>query len=644
MNYFETPDADGNYYLGPQKNFLLDQKAINHIMEGDCINVNNKLVIKGGLHSYDAWVKLKNSRSGLVHGRFFDPHIHEDWYYARELQNEVILLKIPKDYYQSKAAKKTKNAETKYISGYLWKTLFPEHMSLNAIIAVINEALHNIHTEESDDNIKFGYALINDRFKAMKIQISLRENKIMSAFPSWAQPLTGNTGKPFSHIDTIGFFLAESTKFFDDRHAIYEPPNTIFSTKIDVNVAKQVTPSFILKRSKLKILTTRGEAINKRRSQLIEIAKTLDQNEVDKMKIYMNDWALSKDTFFYLCNVYKFLQKEIENNQISKNIYSLYQNLQECVCILAELDSINKTSDVLDFIENYLKKRFLHVGGLELWEHKRLHNLFMQIVLTHHNVDSVSRYINALAWSPNRIAAYTDFNLNPYLNLPEGIIGLDGEIDISLLEKHFYEFSSQNMAINYLVFANEKKRIEIAKYIIKNNFGKHVQVLIRDSLSYSTGLDFVSFSYNFHKLVDLVLDNKKSPPSNEVIKLLMEDYYRCHQYQYYRVILDNKGFLSMDIDYSRTSNPSVKKQIKSKYLRLFITGSVNQFMDDIVSISSIFKDEDLKSRALAKKEKITTSVYPIPKSIPSYIVVYPDGKNSFSASDFKEFEKKKDNK
>ncbi|HHQ4441808.1 TPA: hypothetical protein ACSP1W_001024 [Aeromonas veronii] len=73
------------------KKLTLSESAIKHIIEGDFTirpiqGHDNMTVLRGGLHTYDAWVKFKkNYINELEHLHFFHSLQHKYWYYAREL-------------------------------------------------------------------------------------------------------------------------------------------------------------------------------------------------------------------------------------------------------------------------------------------------------------------------------------------------------------------------------------------------------------------------------------------------------------------------------------------------------------------------------------------------------------------------------
>ncbi|MNX82941.1 hypothetical protein D3C86_1146840 [compost metagenome] len=85
----------------------------------------HEVVLSGGLHTYQGWEKFAALHPKTVHLLQFQVGVHDAWYFARELQNGVIALKIPRRLFTKGAAGITRSPDNYYKSGYLWKTLFP---------------------------------------------------------------------------------------------------------------------------------------------------------------------------------------------------------------------------------------------------------------------------------------------------------------------------------------------------------------------------------------------------------------------------------------------------------------------------------------------------------------------------------------
>lgn len=112
-----------DFKLGIEKEYTLSEGSLNHIINGDISERHDKneggkpfltKILSGGLHTLDAWNTFLDYRPEIKHALLFEPRNMETWYYTRELQNGVILLKIPRECFQSQAAKITLFPETFY--------------------------------------------------------------------------------------------------------------------------------------------------------------------------------------------------------------------------------------------------------------------------------------------------------------------------------------------------------------------------------------------------------------------------------------------------------------------------------------------------------------------------------------------------
>ena len=176
------------YKLGENDEYSLSEGALCHITNGDITerlydiegerNAGKLTILKGGLHTVSGWLEFKKRHPSLKHLFHYASNTEPFWYYARELQNGVVCLKLPKELFQSKAAKITMFPDKFYKSGYLWKTLFPEYFTTEKIIEVINEALHNLDKDASNDNQLIGYALCAEPMTAMRVVIQVRGKEI----------------------------------------------------------------------------------------------------------------------------------------------------------------------------------------------------------------------------------------------------------------------------------------------------------------------------------------------------------------------------------------------------------------------------------------------------------------------------------
>lgn len=115
------------HQFGRTEEYLLDERALRHILDGDFVvrpitDINGKKtteeVLSGGLHTFSGWNSFLAKHSGVVHSLDYDPEVNDEWYFARELQNGVIALKIPRRLFSKDAAAITMMPDIHYKSGY----------------------------------------------------------------------------------------------------------------------------------------------------------------------------------------------------------------------------------------------------------------------------------------------------------------------------------------------------------------------------------------------------------------------------------------------------------------------------------------------------------------------------------------------
>ncbi len=83
----DIPSINGVYHLGPENKYFLTESSLEHIIKGDFSqrteeNGNEVIIeniLKGGLHTYDAWIDFKKDNNKLVinilnGGEFADTH------------------------------------------------------------------------------------------------------------------------------------------------------------------------------------------------------------------------------------------------------------------------------------------------------------------------------------------------------------------------------------------------------------------------------------------------------------------------------------------------------------------------------------------------------------------------------------------
>lgn len=612
--------------IGPENSYTISDSAINHIINGNISERQDKdsanktvltKVIAGGLHTLSAWQTFLVNRPDIKHGLFFDPAKNENWYYCRELQNGVMLLKIPREAFQSKAAKITEFPETYYKSGYLWKTLFPIEYSKDDILIAINEALHNQDKEETEGDLIIGYTKNSDPLKVMKIRIQLRNKEILSAFPTWGQPMTGNNGKPFSHIEAINTVISGSTIYALDEKILIENLRFSWNNKKMESLIR-ATPKFIIDRKACKVGKARIEQRKKRNDELKEVSSKLTEYEIqDLLNLILTDDYL-RYTAMVSIAFYNDSYKIIKNSLKIRNALSLYQNLIEILKVIYYNDLKNNTRKAFDFIKQFLKVRFINTGGIDQWEVKRLSNVIMEIISGYKDKNIALIFFELLIKSPCRIAFFTEFNFNQFFNKEMAIIGINDAYDEPLEQKHFLVYVSENLGINYTLNFTDDFNIGLAKHI-QYEIAENSIKLVDDSVRYSVAKDLNMFWSSFCAICDTF------PLDENTIKLLDEviyDYHRCLAASVQRIIAKHKKILSMEFDdYEDFDTPPYNRQVKARHEYQFLSMMMNIMIENL---SDLYKKQGFESQAKeleAKYLPLSAEVkkIPMPRFIPEYI-------------------------
>jgi hypothetical protein len=610
--------------LGPNGRYSLSDAALQHILIGDISQKQEKdaynktiltPVIAGGLHTVKGLKNFLQLRQDIQHGLFFEPDKQETWYYARELQNGVILVKIPREGFQSKAAKITQFPETYYKSGYLWKTLFPEDYTKEIILQAIDEALHKQDREECEEGLIIGYTNNPDLFKVLKIQIQVRGTDIMSAFPTWTQPMTGNNGKPFSHIDAINTVISGSSLFFrEELKSIQSIANAANETKLEALYKE--TPAFLIKRPKQKSADYRVEQKKLRETNLKKVAQDIKETEVDKLiELIIKDEYL-RFPFITMNGFYHTSYNKITQYLKYKNAVALYQNLWESFFVINQWDLANNRKKLIPVIKRFLQTRFINTGGLDQWEIKRLSNLLLKIVHSYGSSEITEDFLTLLSTSPCRIGFYVEFNVDTFFNKDIKIIGIDDYHEKPLAVRHFLDFVTQNLGINYTYnFSddfNQQVAIRVQEYA-----GKKAPQLANDCVAFAVAKDFNLFIASLNSLCETLEINKKTIA---ILDDILYDYHRCLATNIQRVIVKHKELFSIHPDDYVFGTPEFNLFAKAKHEYRFLS-TMNQLM--VEEISKKIKDKGYSDEAVRLVDKYVPMFsevmkIPMPKSIPPY--------------------------
>lgn len=626
---------EGKYYLGRENKYTLTDDVLKHILSGDfserLVTLNGRrtgkkeLILKGGLHTYQGWIDFKNQIEGIEHLHFFNSKIHKMWYFARELQNGVITLKIPKEVFQNKAANLTKFPDAYYKSGYLWKTLFPKENTQENILKIIHEALLNLDEDESKDKILIGYALINDPLKAMKIRIQLQNNDIRSAFPTWEQPMTGNNGKAYSHSDTISFILSASTEYFDDR------TKKNLSNKIDYNNFLEslihITP--ICFRERPKITGNFKTWQHKREKKLIKITRYFNEDEVNQIKEYIFNTIIIKEGYLVQAEAYEQIFHLLKNNLEVFNTVSINLNILDTLFMMQKYDNKHKTNHFIQIVEYLLINKVIYTGGLDSWNNKVLHNKILELIIEYHNPNVFIDYLNFLSKSPSRYSLYVDFDLANICFKRQYQLGKNDEQDtlfgvinlpinnFIIDKKCFNDYITLLLSENYFMIYDEQWRKQEINRIL-DSFGSHYKDFIKDVVQSTNTKDFEFFEVYFNLIVKMIIDNNIQGLDSEILDLISKDYFRIQAAQRMKIFLKKQDFLLDAMDYFEYGSEEYKLHTLIKHERRVNVFNLKNFLKGAKSLAQYIGDNKLVSKIEEYNKVVWTERPPMPKIMPSF--------------------------
>lgn len=613
--------------LGNAGQYELSQAAFDHIIAGDTANrpvkTSNGTVVEkvlaGGLHTYDGWQRFVSQHPKTVHLMQFQVDVDEGWWFARELQNGVITLKIPRRLFNKSAASITQQPDTHYKSGYLWKTLFPRSYTNENIANAIGEALGKIDKELSDelsaakpDGVLYGYTAVDDPFTAMLIRIQVRGNQIMSAFPAWDQPLTGNNGKAYSHAQSISFLLAASVVDYSVYRKAYGP---VFANQsFDLGALLAATPEFIRTRRRRNI----GDLVNVRhRARAQELQRFVYRAtpaDLDVIDAYLADYPCAKDPFATQAAVYDNFLTELDRDLSIFNAAQVTENIGECLWVLTQCDERFNTRRAVNATVRFLGMALVHTGGLNTLMFKALIGDMVTFAMLHSDPTALHDVLKALATSPCRAAVYTEFDLIPYALQRDGEkFDPSAPIEIVITVDHLLEFLASNLGENYLLTLDKEQRLKFARDFIDS----HDQWrLAADVMSKLAGRDFDFF---MPTVLDLTKLDTQVPPEEKDLEDIIYDYSRMMVMMRQRIVLEDPDAYSTkleDIDESMPNHADVMlqkiKYIQVRFMHRHMLDKTKAYADR-VGYTKLSKSCDEAIQRMPKER------VPLPRSIPDYI-------------------------
>jgi len=626
--------------FGKHGAYELTELALRHILAGETavrpvstLGVRaTEIALSGGLHTWAGWEELLKQHTGVVHLLEYEAGRHDDWFYARELQNGVITLKIPRRMFTGDAASITMKPDVHYKSGYLWKTLYPLGYSEDDVINVLTEAFENLDREDSTHptveqpaGVLYGYALIDNPLKAMKLRIQLRGNQIQSAFPAWEQPATGNNGKPYSHWHSINFNIAVSIVYHERYASAWGPvfPANRFSMSGLLNL----TPAFILRRPRRDPATSISSWREARETELVTMAPSLSSEELQQIETYLRDYVCSKDPYSVQANLYINYAGIIRLNDSYFNAAQILENVAECIQVLTHSDLQHRTRRAMDAIVRFLGMAVVHTGGLSSLMFKRVLGEFVEAAVGHHDKNSLRELFAALAASPCRAALYTEFNLNPFV-MKNDVVGWRTlgmpEVDIELKPEHLYEFITLHLGENYIVVLSKDQRLAIARGLFPR---PQQQAMVADAMSFLSGIDFQFFMPSRLEPAWLAA---KSPPTEDDLFAVARDYSRMLVMYRQRIVMEDFAAYKAVPDYGQAGTEEFFNLIRQKHKRQFVFTMHQTMLTQLIDYAGGVGFLKLKAKVETLLNQLPKEAVPMPKPIPDYIMEGREMPNSFA--------------
>ncbi|MBV6799649.1 EndoU domain-containing protein [Xanthomonas euvesicatoria] len=614
--------------LGDQGQYELGEVAFNHIIRGDTrirpvstpAGRVQETVLSGGLHTYAGWKAFLGHHPKVAHLLDYRVGVDDAWYFARELQNGVVTLKIPRRLFTGSAASITRQPDEYFKSGYLWKTLFPIGYSEDDVLNSIREALLNLDREDSEApstgsrmRVLYGYASTGDPLTAIKIRIQVEGDQIRSAFPSWDQPHTGNNGKPYSPEHSIGFQIAESTLEHEKFRSLYGP--VFKKDELDLNALLDRTPGFIKFRPSRKADENVEEFRLERKKLLRQLAHRVSFGDLQRIEEYLSDYPCAKDPFIAQHSVYQHRPDLVDEVREIFNSVQFSENVGECLYLLAAADELHKTRRAVAAITRFLGMAVIHVGGLNTLMFKALIGKMLSIAMRHHDRSAIKDTFKALAESPSRFALYTEFDLNPFVKenseLGLAVIALPS-IKLSLTVDHLVEFVAFNLGENYLLNFTYEQRLGLASKIVETQCGRR---LAADVMAQFAGEDFDFFISGKFDPTDVTQD---LPDESDLIAIV-RDYGRMLLVLRQRIVLEDSEAYRTEPDYSQVGTLAHFELMRQKHKYEVVRFRHWDMLRDVKNFADKVGYEKLSLACQAATERFGEDSIPLPKPIPDYI-------------------------
>ncbi|SFQ07236.1 hypothetical protein [Enterovibrio norvegicus] len=609
------------------KKLELTEHALEHVLKGNFVirpmkDREDMKVLSGGLHTCEAWIDFRNCYGNkLEHLHFYNSSQHSFWYYARELGNGVVTLRLPRELFSGKAASITMYPDDYYKSGYLWKTLFPIGYDREKIIQVVEEALANEDITQRKKGQIVGYINKDDPLSKMKIVIQHRGKEIKSVFPAWTQPNTGNNGKPYSHYDNIGFVIAQSTEYFNDEVKLYQPSIFNFTgDRFKVNELPLYTPRLFRDRNNPKAEQSLSDW---KKSRIIELNRcSLDREQNDLIYNYLNDFSLVKYYPEIISGAYSHAWELIANDT---SIYNSSQVVQNIVDGINYLYFTGQSDRLVTTIEFLLANMVTHTL-FDLMSKKRILSSMINVVVGAKSPELSYKFLLGLSQSPVRREAYIEYNIDslskkklstllPLNHFPDELALIKNpSLELGVKFDDFIEILKEALGETYTLNFNDDDLYALLNSIVENQ-EPNFKNLVIESLRFFSSEDFTSLSAHIEGILETAerFDYGDKELLSTTVGLILRDYCRIQFAHRQRINAryinyhDYTGVMYLPIDSDLLFGTILKHERWTNSMNL------ETFIDGVIGFSDRNKFKGLKNDALNFKSKIGREKPPLPE-------------------------------
>ncbi|MBB1450060.1 hypothetical protein H5159_03015 [Pseudoalteromonas sp. SG43-1] len=609
------------------KKLELTEHALEHVLKGDFVlrpikGRENMKVLSGGLHTCEAWIDFRNCyEDELEHLHFYNNEQHKFWYYGRELGNGVVTLRLPRELFAGKAAKITMYPDDYYKSGYLWKTLFPVGFDREKIIKVIEEALANEDIAQRKQGQIVGYINTDEPLSMMKVVIQHRGKEIKSVFPAWTQPNTGNNGKPYSHYENIGFVIAQSTQYFNDRKKLKLSSCFNFAGEsFEVEKLHLYTPELFKARKNPRL----GQSLSDWKGARINELKKfeLDSEQNDLVYNYLNDFSLIKFHPEIVSCAYTHVWEAIASDTSFYNSFQIIQNIVDGLHYLY----VTKQKDRLVTTIEYILANMVSHTLFDLMSKKRILSAIVKVVVASKRPELSYKFLLGLSQSPVRREAYIEYNLDslskkkllsslPMSDFPDELCMVKNpSLELELDFDDFIEILKEALGETYTLNFKSEALNTLLNDLIEEQ-GPNFKKLIIESLRYFNGEDFTSLSAHIKAILETAecFEDLDRELLSKSVGLILRDYCRIQFAHRQRINARYIDYNDYDGELYLPLDSNLLFGIILKHERWTNSMNLEMLVDAVIEFSERNEFNDLKNDANNFKSKIGKEKPPLPE-------------------------------